>query len=132
MNRRQFELPDTDQKFLGNYGLPWEAINDGSQWVLIHNFALRPEYTPEKVTVALRLEVGYPQTPLDMVYFYPAIFRVDGRPINATQVNQTIDGNSYQRWSRHRTQENSWDSANDNLESHMILVEDWLDREFNA
>lgn len=132
MDRRQFELPDSDRQFLDRYGLPWEAITDGSQWVLLHHLALRPEYTPDEVIVALRIEVGYPQTPLDMAYFYPEIARVDGQPINATQATQSIDGKVFQRWSRHRTRENPWDAATDNLESHMILVEDWLDREFDT
>jgi Prokaryotic E2 family E len=40
--RRQFDLPEEDTKFLNDYGLPWETIVDGSQWVLIHDFPAPP------------------------------------------------------------------------------------------
>ena len=36
--RRQFDLLPIDREFLDEYGLPWETIVDGSQWVLIHDF----------------------------------------------------------------------------------------------
>ena len=131
MDRRDFEMPSTDQRFLDNYGLPWEAISDGSQWILVHDFPLPEEYAQDTATVAIRIEVGYPRTPLDMAYFCPAITRKNGRPISATSVSQRIKGAVYQRWSRHRTRENPWNPATDNLESHMILIEDWLDRELS-
>lgn len=130
MDRRDFELPSADQLFLDNYGLPWEAISDGSQWILFHNFPLPEGYTQDTASVAIRIEVGYPRTQLDMAYFHPAISRKDGAQIKATNASQRIAGTVYQRWSRHRTAANPWNPATDNLESHMILVEDWLDREF--
>jgi hypothetical protein len=65
-----------------------------------------------------------------MVYFFPALARRDGRPIGATQAMQPLDGKSFQRWSRHRTQQNPWKPGRDNLGAHIILVEDWLAREF--
>jgi hypothetical protein len=43
---------------------------------------------------------------------------------------QSLDGKSFQRWSRHRTAENPWRIGRDNLGTHIILVEDWLAREF--
>ena len=132
MDRRDFELPDADRQFLDTYGLRWEAISDGSQWVLIHDLPLPDGYVQDKVTAAIRIEVGYPRSPLDMVYFRPAITRKDGRAVGATTVSQRIDGEVYQHWSRHRSRENPWNPAVDNLESHMILVEDWLDREFES
>ena len=130
MERRDFELPAPDQQLLDSCGLSWEAISDGSQWVLVRDFLLPEGYAQKTVTVAIRVEVGYPRTPLDMVFFNPAITRNDGRPIGATSVSQRVNGEVFQRWSRHRTKENPWNPATDNLESHMILVEDWLDREF--
>ncbi len=128
--RREFDLLPEDQKYLDEYGLPWETIIDGSQWILIHDFPTQDGYSHPHVTAAIRLETGYPQTPLDMVYFFPAINRKDGKTIKATQAIQNLDGKSYQRWSRHRTQQNPWKPGQDNLESHFILIEDWLQREF--
>jgi hypothetical protein len=103
---------------------------DGSQWVLIHDFPLPDGYNNPTVTAAIRMETGYPNTELNMVYFYPAISRKDGKSIGATQSSQQIDGKAFQRWSRHRTQQNPWKIGRDNLGTHVILIEDWVEREF--
>lgn len=128
--RRQFELLPEDHQFLNDYGLPWETVVDGSQWVLIHDFPTFGPYNHATVTVAIRLETGYPDVALDMVYFYPALARRDGVPIGATQVRQSLDGKSYQRWSRHRTGANPWRPGHDSVGTHIFLIEDWLQREF--
>lgn len=128
--RRQFELLPEDEQLLNDYGLPWETVVDGSQWVLIHDFPTHEGYNHKTVIAAIRLETGYPNTPLDMVYFHPALARVDGRAIGATQAVQHISGASYQRWSRHRTHQNPWRPAIDSLGTHIVLIEDWLQREF--
>lgn len=103
---------------------------DGSPWVLIHDFPTYEGYNHPRVTAAIRLETGYPTSPLEMVYFFPALARIDGKPIGATNAEQQLDGRSYQRWSRHRTAQNPWKAGQDSLGSHVILIEDWLEREF--
>jgi len=128
--RREFDLLTADQEFLEEYGLPWETIVDGSQWLLIHDFPTHEGYNHPCVTAAIRIETGYPQTELHMVYFFPALGRKDGKKISATEAPQPLDGKSYQRWSRHRTQQNPWKPGQDNLGTHIILIEDWLEREF--
>lgn len=128
--RRQFELLPQDEKFLDDYGRPWETITDGSQWVLIHEFPTPDGYSHPHVTAAIRLETGYPVTALDMVYFFPALARKDGQAIGAADAQQSIDGKTYQRWSRHRTAANPWKPGRDDLSSHVFLIEDWLEREF--
>ncbi len=131
MSRHHFELLAEDHQFLDDYGCPWETISDGSQWVLLHNFSTQHSgYNHQRVTVAIRLETGYPKTPLDMVYFYPALARKDGKQIGAIQATQPINGKAFQRWSRHRTGTNPWIVGQDNLGTHILLVEDWLRREF--
>lgn len=128
--RREFDLLPEDEEFLNEHGLPWEAVVDGSPWVLIHDFPSRGRYNHATVTAAIRMETGYPNVQLNMVYFFPALARLDGKPIGATQATQLIDGKSFQRWSRHRTQQNPWIVGRDNLGTHVFLVEDWLEREF--
>ncbi len=129
--RFQFDLLSEDQKFLDEYGLSWETIVDGSQWVLIHGFPTHEGYNHPSVTVAIRIETGYPNTELDMVYFHPALARRDSRQIAATDAVQMIEGKAYQRWSRHRTPQHPWVIGRDNLGTHVILIEDWLAREFD-
>lgn len=128
--RRDFDLLAQDEKFLEEYGLPWETISDGSQWVLIHEFPTHDGYNHLRVTAAIRMETGYPNTELNMVYFFPALARKDGRAIGATQATQVIDGKTYQRWSRHRTAQNPWRLGVDGVDTHVFLIEDWLAREF--
>jgi len=129
--RRDFELLPEDDQFLRDYGLEYETVVDGSQWVLIHLFPTQHEgYNHPTVTIAIRLETGYPNTALDMVYVYPPLSRKDGRPIGATEATQVIAGQSYQRWSRHRTTQNPWKPGQDSIGSHVFLIEDWFAREF--
>lgn len=128
--RRDYDLLPQDEKFLKEYGHPWETIIDGSQWVLIHEFPTHEGYNHPHVTAAIRMETGYPNTALDMVYFYPALARNDGKVIGATGAQQIIDGRAYQRWSRHRTAQNPWRAGVDYLDAHIFLIEDWLAREF--
>ena len=129
-HRRDFDLLPQDEKFLKEYGLPWETISDGSQWVLIHEFPTHDGYNHLRVTAAIRMETGYPNTELNMVYFFPALARQDGRAIGATQAKQVIDGKTYQRWSRHRSAQNPWRPGVDGVDTHVFLIEDWLAREF--
>ena len=128
--RRDFDLPAQDEEFLEQYGHPWETVADGSQWVLIHEFPTHEGYNHAHVTTAIRMETGYPDAELHMVYFFPALARKDGRPIGKTEARQTICGKTYQRWSRHRTAQNPWRAGFDRLETHVYLIEDWLAREF--
>lgn len=128
--RRVFELLPEDEAFLEDYGLPWETIVEGDQWVLIHDFPVPDGYNHKKVIAAIRLVTGYPKAALDMVYFVPMLARTDGKAIGATNGKQFIDGKEFQQWSRHRTSKNPWLVGQDNLGTHTILVEDWLEREF--
>ena len=128
--RRDFELLADDAAFLEECGYPWETAIDGSQWVLLNDFPLPDGYTQEHVTAAVRLESGYPDAQLDMVYFHPAVIRRDGQGIAATNNTQAIDGRQFQRWSRHRTAQNPWIAGQDSLATHIMLIEDWLEREF--
>jgi hypothetical protein len=98
--------------------------------VLIHEFPAPRGYNHATVTAASRIETGYPNTELNMVYFLPAIARVDGKTIGATEAQQQLDGKIYQRWSRHRTGANPWKIGRDHIGTHVVLIEDWLDREF--
>jgi hypothetical protein len=49
---------------------------------------------------------------------------------HAAEAQQQLDGKAFQRWSRHRTGTSPWKIGRDNLGTHIILVEDWLTREF--
>lgn len=128
--RRQFALPEADETFLESLGLPWEAIiENGVRWLLLHDYPVPAGYNHARVMVAIRIETGYPEAQLDMVYFYPALARLDAVAIGALSP-QPLDGKMFQRWSRHRSGANPWRPGEDDLSSHLALVDDWLEREF--
>lgn len=128
--RKEFQLPEEDISYLDGLGLCWESIIDqGMQWVIVHNYPVTLGYNHVKVDVAIKIETGYPRTPLDMAYFYPELQRLDQKPINAISY-QAIDGKQYQRWSRHRTSENPWREGIDDLSTQFTLVSFWFEQEF--
>jgi hypothetical protein len=58
---------------------------------------------------------------LDMVYFFPALARKDGKPIHA-EVNQAIEDKTFRRWSRHYT----WRDGIDSLTTHYLRINEWM------
>lgn len=130
MLRRQFLLPEADRGHLDVRGLAWETVIDPyGRWLLLHDFPITDGYNLKSVTAAVQIGAGYPDAQLDMVYFHPLLARTDGRAINCLTA-QTIDGKSFQRWSRHRTGQNPWRPGEDDIAAHLTLVEHWLEREF--
>jgi hypothetical protein len=130
IERRQFELLDEDMEFLNSLGLRWETLADSTgMWVLVYKYPVPDGYNTETVTVAIKIELGYPRTHLDMAYFLPALSRKDGQPIGALS-GQQIDNKAFQRWSRHRTGQNPWREGVDNLSTHLSLVSFWFEQEF--
>lgn len=128
--KKDFKLPEEDEIYLDGLGLDWETINDQRmQWVVIHDYPVAKGYNHEKVTVAIKINTGYPRTQLDMAYFYPHLIRLDGKPINAITL-QIIDGKQFQRWSRHRTPQNPWREGIDDISTHLTLVSFWFEQEF--
>lgn len=128
--RRQFHLPEEDVTFLESTGLSWETVIDqGMHWVIIYDYPVAPGYNQTTVSVAIKIETGYPQAALDMAYFFPSLRRLDERPINAITI-QPIEGKQYQRWSRHRTPANPWRVGVDDISTHLSLVSFWFEQEF--
>lgn len=130
--RRQFRLPPDDEGHLDSLGRPWETIIDGAlRWLIVHDWLVPAGYTSEQVRVALLVPAGYPDVQLDMAYVEPALARRDGRAIGALAPQQ-IEGRPWQRWSRHRTPQNPWRPGIDDVASHLVLVDYWMQRELGA
>jgi hypothetical protein len=112
--------------------LAWEALQDaGGQWLIIHDWRLPAGYNAHVVDLAVLIPSNYADSQIDMVYFKPQLARRDGRGINRLST-QTIAGAVWQRWSRHRTQQNPWRIGIDDVASHLGLVDEWLQRKFVA
>ena len=127
--RRHFALPEEDLVWLSNAPHRFELVSEGGVLrVVLYDFPVPSGYNRPLADVNVRIESGYPDTQIDMVYVHPELERLDGRPISAT-CPETFDGKQWQRWSRHRTPANPWRPGVDNLATHFGLVEHWFLRE---
>lgn len=127
--RRQFSLPQEDGEWLDGLNLIYELVAEGGvPRVVIYGWPVPAGYNVDKVDVNVRIDPGYPDTQIDMAYFYPALTRVDGRSIGATS-DDNFDEKVWQRWSRHRTTANPWRPGLDSLSTHFALIDDWIARE---
>lgn len=128
--RRQVDLAAEDIAALDEFGLPWESLRDPSgDWVLLHDCPTPAGYDQPRISIASRLEPGYPRNQLDMCYVFPAVRLLNGRAIPGTEAQQIIDGRAWQRWSRHYTPANPWRPEIDRIGTHLVLARSWLDRE---
>jgi len=129
--RKQFVLPEEDVAYLDSLGLNWETLKESNlEWLILYGYTVPNGYNFPQVDVAITIPSGYPIAPLDMAYFSPGLNRVDGKTINAASHLQSLDGKSWQRWSRHRTAENPWQPGEDSIITHFISINHWLEREF--
>ena len=127
--RREFDLPQEDLEWLNRGPYRFELVAEGGVLrVVLYDFPVPPGYHQPCVDLNVRIEPGYPDSQIDMVYVHPALQRADGGSIAALS-SDNFDGKQWQRWSRHRTQANPWRPGIDNLATHFGLVEYWFARE---
>lgn len=130
--RREIILPDDDREFLEAHGHNWETFRqNGNQWLLIREFGIPAGYNHKHAEMAVQISPLYPETQIDMVYFYPGLARIDGKMIKALST-EMIDNRNFQRWSRHRTAQNPWRPGLDDISTHITLVQYWLEREIGV
>lgn len=128
--RRDFRLPPADEEYLNGRTLEWATICDGNnKWLIIHQWKVPVGYNCEKTDLALLIPANYSDSQIDMVYFKTSLARRDGLAINNLS-QESIAGEAWQRWSRHRTSQNPWRVGVDDVASHLSLVDEWLRREF--
>ena len=134
MLRRQFELAQEDVECLAAMELEWETIYEvlptqkKVTWVIFPEYKIPEGYNVRVAKAAIRLNPAYPDADIDMVYFAPALALTSGKAIKNLTPYQ-LDNTQYQQWSRHRTTQNPWRPGVDSICSHMIQVNDWLQRE---
>jgi hypothetical protein len=129
--RRQFQLAEEDETCLTARSPIWEAvIENATKWVIVPDFAVPLGYNERSASAAFRILPSYPDNQIDMVYFYPALALNSGRAIRQLTLCQ-IDGKQYQQWSRHR-QPGEWRPGIDSICTHMLQVNDWLQKELRS
>jgi Prokaryotic E2 family E/Multiubiquitin len=104
---RVFELPEADRQYLNRLGLKWECFREGeTHWAIVHAWQTPEGYNRLEVDLALLVPPLYPDAQIDMVYFKPHLGRLDGKAIPNLS-DCVIQGEKWQCWSRHRTQQKS-------------------------
>lgn len=131
--RRDFQLPEEDAEYVESLGRPWETVKEKVQngetlWLIVHGWPVPPGYNHATAIAGLILPASYPDGQIDMVYFCPHLGLSCGKGINNLTPRQ-FDGKDWQQWSRHRTAENPWRAGVDNVATHFLLVDYWLNRE---
>lgn len=124
--RVDFALLPQDEAHLDRLGLRWETILDGARrWFILRAYPLPSGYSHAKADIAIEVPATYPGAQLDMFYCDPHLALANGGVLPQTQHAETVQGHSFQRWSRHRP----WDSAHDTLATHLALIDESLRRE---
>lgn len=127
--KRDFQLPAEDMEWLEQRGAPFELVADGGALrVVLRDLVLPSGYNVKTTDANVRIEAGYPDAQIDMVYFHPGLVLLSGRRIGAI-TSEVFEGKTWQRWSRHRTPANPWRPGIDSLATHFALVQEWLERE---
>ena len=127
--RKQFQLSEEDEEYLAAQGHKWEAIIEGgTKWLIVQSYAIPEGYNHRTANAALRISPSYPDDQIDMVYFFPALALTNGKVIRQL-TPLAFDGQQYQQWSRHRTAQNPWRPGLDNICTHLLQVNNWLERE---
>jgi hypothetical protein len=121
-------LPPADAEFLAEREIAYEEHEEaGVACLVFGGWALPPGYDRATADLLVRLPGGYPDVPLDMWWFSPALAVPGGGPIPGTDVTEMHLGRSWQRWSRH-FQAGQWHSGVDGLESFLALIASELGR----
>ena len=116
-------LPSDEEGFRLRSLIPRRVLESNRRWLIFDNYPLPKGLSPQVVAVALEIPSSYPRAEIDMFYCHPAVRRDDGVTIPQTNVTETIEGKTYQRWSRHRGALSRWDSRTDTVLTHLTLVD---------
>lgn len=121
-------LPPGDLAYLQHAAIAHRTFDDGTGWqnVELLAFPLPPGLNVAHANVLFRLAPSYPDTPPDMWWVIPHLASTTRGEIPATQVLETHDGRTWQRWSRH-LDPGSWRSGIDGMESYIRLLRTELD-----
>lgn len=115
-------LPQPEIDFLDSRGQPYTVSEEASMTcVVFHSFALPSGFGVTSSDLLIRLSQGFPDVPPDMWWFSPAVNRLDGVTIPATEHVETHLGRSWQRWSRHLNA-GQWQSGTDCLETFLAMI----------
>ena len=115
-------LPQSEADYLIQRGLRHTVTEEKNMTcVVFPDHALPSGFNRPAADLLIRLNPGFPDVPPDMWWLYPAVKRVDGRAIPATEHSEVHLGRTWQRWSRHFPA-GRWKPGTDTLESFLALI----------
>lgn len=120
-------LRPSDEATLRDSGLRYEVAQDGGfVAVIIRDFPLPSGLAPRVTDLLVRLPPGFPDAGPDMFWVSPALHLPGGGGIPGTQAHESYLGSTWQRWSRHIS--NQWRPGVDNLATYMAYIRRCLDQ----
>lgn len=116
-------LPPHDVAFLDDANITYRTFDDASGMLNVElvDFKLPEGLSCRKANILFRLPSTYPDTAPDMWWAVPAIHKPGGGVIAATEMTETFDGRTWQRWSRH-LDGGTWRSGIDGLKAYVRLL----------
>lgn len=121
---RGFRLLDKDETYLTERGLHWETLQEGGRrWLILRHFMLPVGYSHGMVDIAIDVPSHYPQAEIDMFHCFPHLTLKSGGAICATTGRTSIQGQSFQQWSRHLYGQTRWNPATDSVMTHLAVID---------
>lgn len=119
------ELPESDIEFLEEKGYTYTIVLHGSGlYLVLSNFSIPKAYLPSTADLLIIVGAGYPNAPLDMFWTIPHVKLINGSWPQASDVFETYNNASWQRWSRHYT----WRPGIDSLRTFIAAITRELDK----
>jgi hypothetical protein len=121
----EIRLLDQDETFLKEKGYEFDLFVEGSEvHIVIKNFPLSAQYSPNKADMLIKIPPGYPDAPLDMFWTDPEIKLSNGQAPQATETRETHHERTWQRWSRHY----AWRPGVDSLKNFLRSIHSELQK----
>ncbi|MCL4285020.1 MAG: hypothetical protein KJZ62_07935 [Fimbriimonadaceae bacterium] len=119
------QLPDDDEQFLSELGLPWNLHPDGDSagFLVVDQFCVSGGgLGPSPIQLMIRIPAQYPLSKLDMWYCSPAVrHQSTGAFPPQADVHETFLGISWQRFSRHLN-DGCWKPGIDGLRTFFRFI----------
>lgn len=116
-------LPEIDREFLEQKGFDYEAAKAGNDThVFLKNWQFPAAYSPRVAEVKVILPAGYPNANLDMWWTNPTVRLASGASPKNCDHHETINGVTWQRWSRHFPPDRPWRVGTDNLRTFITVM----------
>jgi len=121
-------LRPADRETLRGLGLKYKvSFTNGFDMIQIMDYELGPGLQPAKVTILIRLPLGFPDVGPDMFWVDPPVRTASGAAIRGTEYMEHHLDRTWQRWSRHVMR--NWRPGIDNLATYIAYIKRCFDQE---